>query len=105
MLRVLALVAALSTVGPAGTRFYAPPKPLPRGAHGALIWARPLTGKAVLKGARNELLLYRSQGVHGATAVSGTVAIPKGKPPRGGWPVIAWDHATVGLGDRCAPTR
>jgi dienelactone hydrolase len=104
MLRLLVL-AALSTVGPPGTMFYKPPHPLPRGAHGSLIWARPLTGKAVLTGARNELLLYRSRGVRGATAVSGTVAIPKGPPPRGGWPVIAWDHATVGLGDRCAPTR
>jgi pimeloyl-ACP methyl ester carboxylesterase len=60
-----------------------------------------LTGAAV-----NELLLYRSTDADGkATAVSGTVAIPKGRPPRGGWPVISWGHATVGLGDRCAPTR
>jgi dienelactone hydrolase len=99
------VLAALSTVAPSGAKFYTPPHPLPKGSHGSLIWARPLTGRAVLEGARNELLLYRSQGVRGATAVSGTVAIPKGRPPRGGWPVIAWGHATVGLGDRCAPTR
>jgi pimeloyl-ACP methyl ester carboxylesterase len=93
--------------GPSGVRFYTAPRPLPPGRHGALIWARPLTGRAVLAGAAvNELLLYRSIGVDGKpTAVSGTVAIPKGRPPRGGWPVISWGHATVGLGDRCAPTR
>ncbi len=104
MLRILVLATVVAT-GPAGTRFYTPPHPLPAGRHGALIRARPLTGPAVLRGARNELLLYRSDGVRGAAAVSGTVAIPKGRPRRGGWPVIAWGHATVGLGDRCAPTR
>jgi dienelactone hydrolase len=99
--------AAPSRRGPPGVRFYTPPRTLPAGRHGALIWARPLTGRAVLAGAAvNELLLYRSIGPDGRpVAVSGTVAIPKGRPPRGGWPVISWGHATVGLADRCAPTR
>lgn len=99
--------AAPVSPGPAGLRFYTPPRTLPAGRHGSLIWARPLTGRAVLAGAAvNELLLYRSIGTDGtAVAVSGTVAIPKGRPPHGGWPVISWGHATVGLADRCAPTR
>src|SRR5581483_6838229 len=93
--------------GPAGTRFYSPPTPLPAGRHGALIWARKLTGPAVLTSASvNELVLYRSVGFDGTPiAVSGTVAIPKGRAPKGGWPVISWAHATVGLADVCAPTR
>jgi alpha-beta hydrolase superfamily lysophospholipase len=38
-------------------------------------------------------------------AVSGTVAIPPGAPPRGGWPVITWTHGTTGLAPICAPSR
>ena len=93
--------------GPPGARFYTPPAPLPGGRHGALIWARRLTGPAVLTSASvNELVLYRSVGFDGSpVAVSGTVAIPKGRAPKGGWPVISWAHATVGLADVCAPTR
>ena len=38
-------------------------------------------------------------------AVSGTVAVPKGKAPKAGWPVITWAHGTVGIADACAPSR
>ena len=93
--------------GPSGSAFYKPPKPLPGGKHGALIWARKQTGAAALKGgAGNRLILYRSTGADGkATAVSGAVAIPKGKAPKGGWPVITWAHGTTGIADQCAPSR
>lgn len=93
--------------GPAGLAFYTPPKPLPAGKHGGLIWARGLSGKAALRGgAGNRLMLYRSAGVDGkAVAVSGTLAIPRGKAPKGGWPVISWAHGTTGIADRCAPSR
>ena len=36
--------------------------------------------------------------------MSGTVSVPKGRPPRGGWPVISWAHGTTGIADRCAPS-
>lgn len=36
--------------------------------------------------------------------VSGTVHIPKGQAPQGGWPVVLWAHGTVGLADSCAPS-
>ena len=93
--------------GPSGAAFYTPPSALVSGAHGSLIWARKLTGKAALKGgAGNRLLLYRSTGVNGkSTAVSGTLAIPKGHAPKGGWPVISWAHGTTGIADACAPSR
>ncbi|MBJ7339083.1 alpha/beta fold hydrolase [Mycolicibacterium sp.] len=38
------------------------------------------------------------------TTVSGTVFIPKGKAPEGGWPVIAYGHATTGILEECAPS-
>jgi dienelactone hydrolase len=93
--------------GPAGSKFYAPAAKLVKGSHGSLIWARRLTGSEVLHNASaNELVLYRSAGVKGSSVpVSGAVALPKGKAPKGGWPVITWAHGTTGIADSCAPTR
>jgi pimeloyl-ACP methyl ester carboxylesterase len=36
--------------------------------------------------------------------VSGTVFAPKGDPPEGGWPVIAYGHPTTGIRSECAPS-
>ncbi len=93
--------------GPGGTAFYKPPSHLPGSGHGGLIWARKLSGTAALHGgSSNRLVLYRSTGVKGkAVAVSGTVSVPKGHAPKGGWPVITWGHGTTGIADACAPSR
>ncbi|MFD6350995.1 hypothetical protein [Nocardia tengchongensis] len=32
---------------------------------------------------------------------SGALFVPAGQPPAGGWPIMAWDHGTTGLGPRC----
>src|SRR5215204_5871948 len=92
--------------GPPGLAFYEPPKPLPR-QHGTLIWARKAGGRVPLENARyTKLVLYSSKTPQGKTvAVSGSVAVPRGKPPKGGWPVISWAHGTTGVADVCAPTR
>jgi dienelactone hydrolase len=99
--------AATVQKGPAGDAFYTPPASLPKGAHGTPVWQRKLTGPAVLKSAKaNTLLLYRSTSANGSgTVVSGTVAIPKGKAPKGGWPVVSWAHGTIGAADACAPSK
>lgn len=93
--------------GPAGDAFYSPPSKLPKGTHGTPIWVRKLSGKAVLKGAKsNRLLLYLGTTTTGHdTAISGTVAIPKGKAPKSGWPVVTWAHGTSGIADACAPSK
>ena len=105
---VLAPAASADTVrkGPKGAAFYDPPGNA-RGKHGTLIWARGQTGRDALRGAsRNALLLYRSTGADGKpNAVSGSIALPKGKAPKGGWPVISYAHGTTGSADTCAPTR
>lgn len=115
VLLVILLVAAVAAApaaakvrkGPAGVKFYSPPSPLPSGKHGAPIWTRGLTGRDRLAGAAsNTLLLYRSTSVAGKPiAVSAALALPKGKPPKGGWPLITWAHGTSGIADQCAPTR
>jgi pimeloyl-ACP methyl ester carboxylesterase len=93
--------------GVSGNAFYTPPKPMPGKAHGDAISIRTEPEPdALASAARNQLLLYRSTGVNGKpVAVSGLVHLPKGKPPRGGWPIVSWAHATSGLGDQCAPSR
>lgn len=37
-------------------------------------------------------------------ASTGAIFLPKGTPPEGGWPVLAWAHGTVGMDDICAPS-
>src|SRR5690242_10446557 len=98
--------AAKVTKGPKGLKFYNPPKKLPKG-HGNLIWARKATGLVPQPNARSSTnVLYTSVTPQGSQdAVSGTVYVPKGKPPKGGWPVISWGHGTTGVADVCAPSR
>ncbi len=94
------------TKGPKGLKFYKPPKKYSK-QHGTLIWARKAGGLVPLANARyTKLVLYASRTPQGAkTAVSGSVSVPKGKPPKGGWPVITWAHGTTGAADVCAPSR
>lgn len=99
--------AAKVRTGPSGSAFYKPPHKLPGKRHGDPIWVRSLRGKAALKPAsKNQLILYRSVDSNGkAIAVSGTITLPKGKAPKGGWPVLTWAHGTTGIADICAPSR
>ena len=92
--------------GPSGGAFYKPPKNVPKG-HGKVIWQRDSTKLAPIQGAKvNKTILYTSKSPQGKQiAVSGSVSIPKGKAPKGGWPVISWAHGTTGAADSCAPTR
>ena len=107
VLAPLPVTAEPAAVGPAGGAFYTPPSPLPPGTRGSVIWTRSLEGTMALPSAgRNILVLYRSPDAQGRVVpVSGTVSIPSGEPPRGGWPVITWTHGTTGLAPICAPSR
>ncbi|MFG2086824.1 MULTISPECIES: alpha/beta hydrolase family protein [unclassified Spirillospora] len=79
---------------------------VPPGQRGNLISQRPLTNAAALpSAAKNRFVTYTSEGVGGKRiTVTGTVAVPKGTPPPGGWPVLSWAHGTTGTADRCAPS-
>ncbi|WP_120430219.1 alpha/beta hydrolase [Acinetobacter baylyi] len=52
------------------------------------------------------LMTYKMLGINNkevqATAL---VFTPKGVPPVGGWPIVAWAHGTTGVADICAPSR
>lgn len=81
----------------------APAKP------GTLIRSEAQTPETSLADASQSLrILYSStNGLDGKTpvAVSGTLFLPKGDAPAGGWPLIAWAHGTVGVADVCAPSN
>ena len=38
------------------------------------------------------------------TEVTGTVFAPNGRPPEGGWPIIAFGHPTTGIQPECGPS-
>jgi alpha-beta hydrolase superfamily lysophospholipase len=80
--------------------------PLPAGAPGVLIAEGGAPSLAQELGASYAWrILYHSTDLAGRDiAVSGMVLIPKGNPPSGGWPVVAWAHGTTGLADQCAPS-
>lgn len=105
---VLAATAAVFTgvTAVASVPASAGPKDVPPGQRGRVVSDRPLTTSAALpSAASNRLVTYTSQGVGGKKIkVSGTVSTPRGKAPRGGWPVISWAHGTTGTADLCAPS-
>ena len=67
---------------------------------GKLLRSEPQEEKLALVGAsRSVRILYSStDGLdgHSPIAVSGALYLPKGAPPEGGWPLMAWAHGTVG---------
>ncbi len=81
----------------------------PTAAAGTLLDRQPLAAEYGLDGAARAFAIrYTStDGVAGSGTipVSGALFIPRGTPPKGGWPLIAWAHGTVGIGDDCAPSR
>jgi acetyl esterase/lipase len=104
---LLAAGAAQAEDGPAGLAFYDIPAPLEASARGEVIRSRALEGTMALpSAARNHLVMYVSRDPAGQpVAVTGTVSVPKGDPPEGGWPVVVWTHGTTGLADVCGPSR
>jgi acetyl esterase/lipase len=75
-------------------------------APGRLIAESPLDPALSVHGAaRADRILYSTRDQHDSPAVStAAVFVPRGDPPKGGWPTLAWAHGTVGLGDDCTPS-
>jgi acetyl esterase/lipase len=90
---------------PTGLELYKPPKNLRSYGQGDLIWARRARNP-LPQASRTWTLLYRSTSLGGkAIGVSGSLMLPKGRPPKHGWPVVSWAHGTSGIADSCAPSR
>jgi Secretory lipase len=87
------------------TSFYDTPHPLPPGKPGELIRSEPIDQYNLPYELSALRILYHSQTANGEdVAVSAVVLIPDGKPPAGGWPVIAWAHEFRGAARQCAPS-
>lgn len=75
---------------------------------GKMIRQEPLPPVQNIPGAAENIrLLYSStDGIvdQGLIAVSGSLHLPEGDAPAGGWPLLIWSHGTVGIGDQCAPS-
>lgn len=122
-IRWVTLVAAVTVAaGCSATESPAPPSPepsatpsatdlpTPTGSERGEILSDELLGQvdqAVSNlGATAHRITYRStSGIDGGgVEVSGTVFVPAGAPPAGGWPVVSVGHGTTGVTDECAPS-
>lgn len=107
---LLAIALALPTApAPAAgvpDGFYrASPGSLPA-KNGQMIKSKRIRGGSLPAGGVSHAVLYSSKAPNGdMVAVSGLVTIPKGKAPKGGFPVISWAHGTTGIADSCAPSK
>jgi hypothetical protein len=83
-------------------RLFAGPIP----PQGTTVASVPLDPALSLTGAGPAYrVLYSTVNQHDQPAVStGALFLPPGPAPEGGFPVIAWAHGTVGLGDDCTPS-
>ncbi len=92
-----------TTAASAQTAFYRAPPSAIAGPPGTLIRQEVIDGAPL--GATAYRVLYRSTGLNDKPiAVSGVVIVPRGEPPPGGRPIVAWAHPTSGIASRCAPS-
>lgn len=77
-------------------------------APGALLREEPLPLQREMTAAVEATrILYTSidqRWQSGNVPVSGTLFLPVGQPPQGGWPLVSWGHGTLGTADACAPS-
>ncbi|WP_436838450.1 alpha/beta hydrolase family protein [Nocardia xishanensis] len=97
-LTIAAAVSALTTVP------VLPANAAPTDETGTVVSVEPLSAAATLPGSVDAArVVYTTTTAGGAPATSSAaVYFPPGRPPTGGWPVIAWAHGTLGLADECA---
>jgi Secretory lipase len=101
--RVFTIAAAIALLASGFSAAAAEARPV-----GAVTAAKPLPHRLWIPGTTSRAfkLTYVTTNARGKRALSsGTLFLPKGTTPRGGWPVISWAHGTSGLADSCAPSR
>lgn len=87
------------------TPFYARPTSETAAEPGTLVRAEPATDFSLPPGVTATRILYHTRTANNEDAfASGVVLTPYGKPPVGGWPLLAWSHGTSGVAKACAPS-
>ncbi|MFI9632753.1 lipase family protein [Nocardia sp. NPDC051929] len=78
----------------------------PGAAPGAVASDEALPGQLWIEGAgaARRLTYWTRTSDDRSALAGGAVFVPAGTPPSGGWPVLSWEHGTVGLADECAPS-
>ena len=76
----------------------------PRGPLGTVIAKEKIATK--IPGADAWRIAYISSDLFDRPTIStGLVIAPKGKPPKGGRPILAWSHGTTGTAQNCGPSQ
>src|SRR5882757_1549880 len=83
--------------------FYGPPPDLPR-QPGALLRSEPLKDVILPAGVRGWRILYATTVDDSTLATAVATVFASTDPPAGPRPVIAWEHATTGLLQKCMPS-
>ncbi len=89
--------------GHAPDAFYDPPSDLPH-QPGALLRSEPLKDAILPAGMRGWRILYTTTVDDNTPATAVATVFASTDPPAGPRPVIAWEHATTGLLQKCMPS-
>ena len=93
--------ASITTHAP--DAFYDPPANLPRNP-GVLLRSEPLKDVIAPAGIRGWRILYATTVDDNTRATAVATVFASTNPPAGPCPVIAWEHATTGLLQKCMPS-
>lgn len=83
--------------------FYSVPQPL-KGKPGTLLKSEKVKAPGVHGTVYRVMYLSSTLTDDKPVAVTGTVVVPDGPAPKGGFPVVSWAHGTNGMADECAPS-
>jgi len=95
-------VPAAAAAGPKLPAFYKVPDHLPR-TPGSLLKHEQVAVSGVA-GTVYRVMYVSTTLTTAPVAVTGLVIVPRGRPPAGGFPVVAWGHGTNGMATQCAPS-
>jgi pimeloyl-ACP methyl ester carboxylesterase len=84
--------------------FYEPPTKVPK-RPGVLLRSEPLKDVTLPKGMRGWRILYTTTVNDKTPATAVATVFAPASPPAGPMPVIAWQHGTTGLVQRCMPSH
>lgn len=96
MTTVFVMIMPLAAIGSAAA------EPAVRSAETGVLTGRHAPGFDLDHAGEITVLEYRTEApIGGTTPATGVLAVPRGVAPDHGWPVIAWDHGTSGVGPGC----
>src|SRR4029078_6847995 len=95
------LLASITAQAP--DAFYDPPSNMSH-QPGALLRSEPLKDVILPAGIRGWRILYATTVDHSTPAKAVATVFAPSDPPAGPRPVIAWEHATTGLLQKCMPS-